>query len=116
MPRVTLTKTAAPGAYPSAGVAITFTAADTVNKEQFVFTGREMVIARNVGASTRTVTLTSAANARGRVKHISAENIAAGAQRVYGPFTNKDGWQQSGGYFFLEANHAEVEFAVVQLP
>ena len=116
MPRATaLTKSIAPGNYPAAGVAVTFTAADATNKDQFVFSGGELVIANNTGATSRTVTLTSVANSKGRVKHITADTLAAGAFKMYGPFKDKTGWAQSGGLFYLEASHAEVKFAVVKL-
>lgn len=115
MARVTHTVTSAAGAYPSAGVTVTFIAADTTNKNQGLMTGDELLIARNTGASSRTVTVESVANVRGRLGSISAESIAAGAYRIYGPFTHKEGWVQTGGYLFFEANHVEVEFAWIKL-
>lgn len=115
MPRQVLTKTTAEkSGWPTAGVAVTFTAANVTDKEQFPLTGKEIVIARNSGASSRTITITSVAF-NGRVGHITAESIAAGAVRVYGPF-NVNGWQQTDGNLYLEANHAEVLFAVIALP
>ena len=57
----------------------------------------------------------SSANANGRTGDIAAESLAAGAYKVFGPFTSKDGWVQSGGYLFMEAADAEVEWAVVKL-
>lgn len=116
MPRVTLPKTTASGSYPTTGVTLTFTAADASSLNQFVFTGSELIIARNTGASTRTITITSIADATGRTGSIAAENITTGQYRIYGPFTKKAGWAQAGGYFFLQASHAEVEFAIVLLP
>ena len=116
MPRaLALVKSTAPGSYPTAGVVVTFTAADATNKDQFVFSGNELVLAQNTGVTSRTVTLTSVANAKGRVRHITADTLAAGAFKMYGPFKDKAGWVQAGGVFHLEASHAEVKFSVIKL-
>lgn len=115
MARTALTKTAVPSPYGGAGVAVTMTAADTTNKNKFPLTGREIVIAQNTGASSRTVTITSVDDRYGRSEDIAAEAIAAGAIRVYGPGLAIEGWQQADGSLYLEANHAEVKFGILQL-
>lgn len=115
MPRVTLTRSNSPGPNPTAGVAVTMTAADTVNKEQFALTGREIVIIHNTGASSRTYTITSVADPYGRLGDITAQTIAAGAIHTVGPF-GLLGWQQTGGFLYLEASNAEVKFGVIALP
>jgi hypothetical protein len=80
-------------------------------------TGAEVLLARNsnAGSTAYTVTISSAADAMGRTKDITTESIAAGTTRVFGPFRNKDGWVQSGGYLNIAASNAEVLFAVLQL-
>ena len=115
MPRVTLTRSNSPGPNPTAGVAVTMTAADTTNKEQFALTGREIVIIHNTGASSRTYTITSVADPYGRLGDITAQTILAGAIHTVGPF-GLLGWQQTGGFLYLEASHAEVKFGVIALP
>lgn len=35
--------------------------------------------------------------------------------KIFGPFTRKEGWQQSDGEFYLQASHADVKFAVLRL-
>lgn len=115
MPRQNLTKTTLNrNGWPTAGTLVTFTAANPTDKEQFPLTGKEIVIARNSGASSRTITITSVAY-NGRTGNITAESIAAGAVRVFGPF-DINGWRQTDGNLYLEANHAEVLFAVLTLP
>lgn len=116
MPRTRLTKTTAPGSYPADGVTATQGAADVTNKNDLLMTGDDLLIAYNSGVSSSTVTINSAANERGRTKDITAESIAAGAVRVYGPFKQKSGWMQSGGVLHLEAAAADVKFVVVKLP
>lgn len=116
MARTTLTKTVAPGGYAASGVAMTMTAADVANKNQFVSTGNEMVIAHNTGASEHNVTITSADDEYGRKEDIANEAIAAGAIRIYGPFP-VIGWRQPGSqYIYLEADNVEVRFGIIQLP
>lgn len=91
------------------------TAADTSNKNSFPLTGREVVIAHNTGASAYTVTITSVDDRYGRSEDISAESIAAGDIRVYGPGLALEGWQQTDGSLYLEANNAAVKFGVLRL-
>jgi len=117
MARTALTVTTAPGAYPTAGVALTWDSADASNGNDFVFTGRELILVRNAHASTaKTVTLTSAADPQGRSGDITAESLAAGVVRCFGPFRNKTGWNQSGGKFHLTAEDNNIKFAVIRLP
>lgn len=115
MPRITLTKTTSPGPYPAAGVAVTMTAADTTNKEQIALTGRELIVIQNTGAGSRSYTITSIADSRGRTGTIAAQSIAAGAIHVIGPFA-LDGWLQADGMLYIEASHAEVKWGVITLP
>ncbi len=115
MPRSTLTRTNSPGPNPSAGVAVTMTAANTTDFNQLALTGREVVLIHNTGASTRTYTITSVADPFGRTGDITAQSIAAGAIHTLGPF-GLLGWQQTGGYLYLEASHAEVKIGVIALP
>lgn len=115
MARTALTVTNIPTPYAGAGVAITMTAADISNQNRFPLTGREIVIAWNSGVSSRTVTITSVDDAYGRQEHITAESIAAGAIRVYGCGLAIEGWQQTDGNLYLEANNAEVKFGILKL-
>ena len=115
MPRQTLAKSAAPGSYTTGGVAVTMTVAGIVNKEQFICTGKELVIAQNTGASAYTVTINSVADEYGRTGDITAHSIAAGAIAVFGPFS-VHGWRQSNDNIYLEANNIAVKFGVIVLP
>jgi len=115
MARQTLTKSNSPGPNPTAGVVVTMTAADTTNKEQFALTGREVLIIQNTGASSYTYTITSVADPYGRLGDITTQSIAAGAIHTVGPF-GLAGWQQTGGYLYLEASNTAIKFGVVALP
>lgn len=115
MARQSLTKTSGTGRYPTAGVAVTMTAANTTDKEQFALTGREVILIHNTGASSRTYTITSVADPfTGRSGDVSAVSIAAGAIHCIGPM-GPDGWRQTDGNLYLEANNAEVKFGVYTL-
>lgn len=114
MARVTCTPTDVTGKWPSALVTLTETAADATNLNQLVLTGREIVIARNSGASTRTVTVTSVASSiDNRSGDITTQNILAGALMMIGPLA-PEGWKQTDGYLYLQASHAEVKFSVIR--
>lgn len=119
MVRTVLTKTVALGGSGAGialtGVAVTMTAGDAGNGNSFVHTGRELIIARNSGAGARTITLTSVRDTLGRLGTITAESIAAGAIRVFGPFPTP-GWQQADGSFYIDVEHAEVLLGIIVLP
>jgi hypothetical protein len=113
MARTVLTAVLTNGPYPTEGVLITPVAADTSNQNRVLLTGRQVLFARNSGASTRTITITSVGDSvEGRLGTITAENILAGQVKLYGPFAT-DGWRQTDGYLWFEANHAEVLFWIV---
>lgn len=114
MARTTLTKSTAPGSTNYTGTTLTMTAADTSNQNQFVASGNDLVVAHNTGLSSRTITITSVADPYGRTKDVSAVTITAGAYMIFGPLY-LTGWQQTDGKVYLEANHAEIKFGIVQL-
>jgi hypothetical protein len=114
MPRQSLSKSSAPGPYPTAALAVTMTAADVANGSQFPLTGRELVLIQNTGASSRTYTVSSVADPYGRSADITTASIAAGAILVLGPLA-LSGWQQADGALYLSASHAEVKIGIIQL-
>lgn len=114
MPRVTLTKTVPAGPIPlTALTAVTWTAADPVNDEQIVLTQKDILIIWNSGASTRNFILTAVADTLGRTTNIG-ESIAAGVMKCCIP--GFEGFRQSGGYLYLEADHADIKYAVLTFP
>ena len=114
MARTVLTKTTAPGGFPTTGTVATFEAADPTNKNSFVMTGRETLLVRNVHATDpKTVTINSAADEMGRTGDITALSIDAGDVVVLGPFKDKTGWAQTGGVLHLEGETTDIEFCVI---
>lgn len=115
MARTTLTKTAAPGPYAADGVALTLTAADTANNNQFVASGKDIVIAQNTdGAAAHNVTITSVADDKGRTGDITNHSVPADGIAVFGPF-EVAGWRQSDGKIYLEADNASIKFGIISL-
>ena len=111
------------GSYPAmpaglvAGAAdLTWTAANVSDKNDTeLATYKTLVLARNVGATTaRHVTFTSTTDGFGRTGDITAYAIAAGKVARFGPF-GPEGWAV-GGRLEFEADHVDVQFAVLTLP
>jgi hypothetical protein len=104
------------GSYATSNIAeLVMTAADAVNYNDVVARDGQMVVAHNTGASAYTITITSSANAYGRLGNITTYSLGAGEYAIFGPF-RMDGWVQSDGRLYFEASNAAVKFGVVNLP
>jgi hypothetical protein len=113
MARTHLTAVDMPGALDYDGTVYTFAASDVANGNDVVFTGREVIMARNDGASPYTITIASAADHLGRTKDCVA-TLAASANVILGPFP-KYGWD-AAGYLNINGSNASIMIAVVRLP
>lgn len=115
MARQTLTAAQANGPWPvlADAVTVTATAADATEKEQTLLTGRELLIARNSGASSRVCTITSVAHPVTKRTGDIVETIPAGEMRLFGPF-DVDGFKQTNGYLYFEAAHADILWSVIR--
>ncbi len=117
MPRTALTKTAAPGSYPTAMVALTLNVVDASNHNDFPFTGDELVLVINTHATVaKTVSILSSADTEGRTGDITAESLAANIMHMYGPFVDKTGWRQTANKFNIDGQTTDVKIAVLSLP
>ncbi len=92
--------------------AFTGTSGDDGN--QFVASGRDIVIVRNDNVGAQTVTFSSVDDPFGRTGNIAAYSLAAGEYAIFGAF-NVDGWRQADGKMYLEASAADVFCAVIRL-
>ena len=116
MARVTLTKSTAAGTNTYAGVVLTMTAADISDLNQFVASGKDLLVIWNTSTDTPyTFTVTSAADERGRTKDITTEAIVQGVHKIVGPL-EMTGWVQTDGKVYLQASNAAVKFGVIALP
>jgi predicted acyltransferase (DUF342 family) len=104
----------------TAGIDLTFTAADVANKNDFLCGGKDLIVIRNAGSTTRKVTVDSVADKLGRTQNITAV-VEPNAENALGPIP-VDGWMQIttagdhiAGNVSLEADHADVEFSIVPL-
>lgn len=103
----------------NAGLSVPFVAADVPNQNKFAWTGREILLARNTGASVHNVTIQSP-NLGGRTVVLAAQPIAAAGDVGGADFKVWYGFDQTfmktGTIVEFGADHAEVVFAVVRLP
>lgn len=114
MARTALTITELAGPFATDLDDLTFEAADTANQNKFTFTGDEIILAWNKDASPHNVTLTSVADPQNRTGHISTRSVPANTIAAF-QATEIEGWQQSDGAFYLEADNAQVFFAILRL-
>ena len=115
MARTDLTPITIPTRWSVTPIALTWTAADAVNGNQFTLSGDEVVLVRNDDAGAQTVTVTSTPDFLGRSGDIDAVSIPAGEYRVLQRFP-VEGWQQNDGKLYLSASSANIFFAVIKLP
>lgn len=113
MARQTITAVAGTGQYPTAPATLTATAADASNFEETAHTGREVIIFRNSGATTRNITITSVADNHNRTGDVTF-TLATGAIKAVGPL-GIEGWRQSNGMLYFQADHAEVLITVIRI-
>lgn len=115
MPRIVLPKTILDdGKAGSTAKTITWTAADLANDHYYVWTGKEIVLARSLDASPHNATVTAAAAPQtGRVTNFTTA-VPASPAVIALPDFNDTGWLQSGSQIFLEADSVQVQFAVLQ--
>jgi hypothetical protein len=119
MPRITHTAQVPLGSIGDYSVAdaadLTFLAADVANMEQTALTGKEMIVARNVGGGPFLITVTSVNDPFNRTGNVTDYSLGAGEFAIFGPF-DRTGWRQVDGNLYFEANNVAIEFAVVRLP
>jgi len=101
-------------AYSAGAADLTMQAADVANKEAVVCTGAEIVIAHNTGAGAHAITVSSVVDSYGRTGDVDSYSLGAGEYAVFGPFET-EGWIQSDGKLYFEADNADVKFGVVKL-
>lgn len=120
MPRTTIAAQTFAGAYPSLPVAggsadITWTTADIENGNHTpLVNDKTVLLAKNDTAGALTVTILSVPDSLNREGDIGPYSVGAGVVSRFGPFKTV-GWANSGKLEF-DAETADIEFAVIQLP
>ncbi len=115
MARTNINAINAPGGYAAAPTEVVYTPADVANKNSATLTGKELLLATNTDVGAHNITITSVADEKGRLGHVTNFNIAAGKTYVFGPIPTA-GWIQADGKLYFEADHAGVKFTIVTLP
>jgi hypothetical protein len=120
MPRTAIPVADPVGPFPTLPVAadsldVAGTAADTVNKNEVAFGNHNRLLVTwvNTGASARTVTIASALDTYKRSGDVTTYSTGAGEFAAF--LVERNGWLQSDGKLYLEANNAEVIFRVYGL-
>ncbi len=99
---------------------MTWTAASGTgaNGNQTPYTGREILLAKNVSTDTaRTVTIESAPDASGREGDVTAYSIGFGETAFFDPRSMPDGdWRQDAdGMLYFEGSTSDIQFAVLRV-
>lgn len=117
MPRANLDKTVVVGPYPISVAAnsldLNFQVADPSNLNQFSPGGDDLILAWNTGGSSHTFQATSAPDQLNRTGDLAAYTVGAGEIAAFRVKTL--GWVQPDGKVYLQANHAEMKFAILAL-
>lgn len=103
------------GDYTPANIAnVVFLASDIANAEEVAFTGRELILARNVGGVNQVAIVESAPdpfNRSGDQTFI----VTPGTTAMMGPFL-RPGFIQAGGLLHFNGSGSDLEWAVITLP
>lgn len=117
--RVSITPQTPKGPYPgtvNAGdLALTFTAADATNFNQFAAVGNEILIVQNTDAASQTITLTTKPDNFGRSADIATYSMATGTFAMFNFRNANQGWVQADGNVYFQASTSTVKFAVLRV-
>lgn len=95
----------------------TFAVANAVDGNSFPSTGKEVLLVQNSDTNPHTFTVSSVADAKGRLGDITTYSLSAAEFGAYA-FIGSDmsGWKQTDGSIYLSVSDATVKFAVLRLP
>ena len=114
MPRTALTVTDAPKSTAIVGAVITMDTGDATDDNDFVLTGREIVLIKNASVDTaRIIEISSAPCEHGRSADIS-HSIPFGEVHMFAP--RHAGWRQASGKVFMSPATTDIKVGVVRLP
>lgn len=82
---------------------------------QFVASGKDLVIAEETAGVAQTITFSSVNDPFGRTGDITAYSIGANELAVFGPF-EVVGWRQTDNNIYFEANSANVKVVIAAIP
>jgi hypothetical protein len=118
MPRTALTVQTAKGPYPVTVAAndldFTFAASDVANGNDYISSGREIILVQNINASPQTFTINTAPDQLNRTNNITAFSLGASEFAVFWP-GNAFGFIQSDGKVWLNGAHIDIKWAIIRL-
>lgn len=103
-----------PGVVSALGLDFVFTVCDSVNFDQFTFTGRELILVQNPTGGALTVTLESVADNSNRLADITAYTVGVGLFSCFWA-GSLIGWNNAG-QFFLRGSASTLKFAIIRIP
>jgi hypothetical protein len=105
-----------PGTVTAGELAVTFTAADPSNLNEFSLSGHELLLAWNTdGSSTHTVTLHSTPDNLGRTSDITDYSIPPDTLAAFSFLAGTEGWIETDGKLYVDASDSAIEFAVLRV-
>lgn len=114
MARTTLTPVEVPRTHPGGEVVYIWAAADEVNKNEFLLTGREVLLIKSADAGSQDVIISSVVDRFGRTGDLTVSVDAS--EEVTLAFLDREGWMQSNGMLYLECAVNTLSFAILRLP
>jgi hypothetical protein len=107
------------GPYPAGGVVsalaldLAWAAADVSNHNEFLFSGKEVLLVQNTDTVSHNLTLTSAPDEHGRSADVSSYAVAAGVISAFSFRAGSAGWLESDGHVYIQADNALMKFAII---
>lgn len=114
MARTRLTPVELPKTHPGGEVTWAFTAADTTNQNDFLLTGREIVLIDNANVASQNVTVGSVADPYGRDGDLTVSVPATSTVALY--IGDRTGWMQSDGTLYLDTASSDISYSILRLP
>jgi hypothetical protein len=114
MARTVLTVKELPRTHPGGEVVYTWEAADIVDQNEFMLTGREVLLIKSADGAPQDVVIDSVSDRFGRQGPLTV-TVAAGAE-VALAFLSREGWMQPEGTLHLDCSVVTLSYAVLRLP
>jgi hypothetical protein len=114
MARTRLTVVQAAKTHPGSSAIYAWEAHDIVDDNDFLTTGREVLLIKSGDAGQQSVVITSAPDTYGRTGDLTVV-IEAGEERAVA-FMDRSGWMQPDGAIYLDCPVVTIEYAVIRLP
>lgn len=113
MPRTQVSTYTPAGSASVVGVQTPFTACDNTNGNFYYFKGREIIVVKNDGGSSATLTVQGRPDQMGRTEDCVL-TLAAGAAGTLGPF-QLVGWRTDDGKIEFDSTSSDLKVVVIEV-